>query len=247
MGFRFRRSIKLLPGIRLNVGKRGMSTSIGVRGAHVTFGSSGTRTTIGLPGSGLSYTHLERPHRRPPTAAVEQPSNPALPQGSARRGYAWIGLIVGTVVVVIAEQTTTAPPEPIPVPTRPPTEIVAKTAAQTARDERLAEIKTAAVGVTQISHAVANSNTLNLSRVTVMPIGTICYQFHLRNSRGETYVRTAMMEGAVMKVSGSDGFTPLWNRRCTQKSGRDITSDVIKVIRLHDGRKATFAPHGPAD
>ena len=54
MGFRFHRSIKLLPGIRLNFGKRGISTSIGVRGAHVTFGKTGTRTTVGLPGSGLS-------------------------------------------------------------------------------------------------------------------------------------------------------------------------------------------------
>ena len=36
--FRFRRSIKILPGIRLNVGKRGVSTSIGVRGAHITVG-----------------------------------------------------------------------------------------------------------------------------------------------------------------------------------------------------------------
>jgi hypothetical protein len=54
MGFRFRRSIKILPGIRLNFGKRRISTSIGVRGAHVTFGKSGTRTTVGLPGSGLS-------------------------------------------------------------------------------------------------------------------------------------------------------------------------------------------------
>jgi hypothetical protein len=57
MGFRFHRSINLLPGIRINLGKRGLSTSIGVRGAHVTFGETGTRTTVGLPGSALSYTH----------------------------------------------------------------------------------------------------------------------------------------------------------------------------------------------
>ena len=41
MGFRFRRTIKILPVIRLNVGKRGVSTSIGVRGAHVTVGRTG--------------------------------------------------------------------------------------------------------------------------------------------------------------------------------------------------------------
>ena len=47
MGFRFRRSIKILPGVRLNFGKRGISTSIGIRGAHVTVGKTGTRTTVG--------------------------------------------------------------------------------------------------------------------------------------------------------------------------------------------------------
>jgi hypothetical protein len=31
MGFRFRRSIKILPGIRLNFGKRGVSTSCWMR------------------------------------------------------------------------------------------------------------------------------------------------------------------------------------------------------------------------
>jgi hypothetical protein len=32
--------------------------------AHVTYGPSGTRTTVGLPGTGLSYTHLEKSHPR---------------------------------------------------------------------------------------------------------------------------------------------------------------------------------------
>jgi len=57
MAFRFRRSFKVAPGIRLNVGKRGFSTSIGTRGARVTVGGSrGVTTTVGIPGSGLSYT-----------------------------------------------------------------------------------------------------------------------------------------------------------------------------------------------
>jgi hypothetical protein len=84
MGFRFRRSVKILPGIRLNFGKRGISTSIGVRGAHVTIGKTGTRTTVGLPGSGLSYTHLERPHREVSTAtAAEPPATADASPGSA--------------------------------------------------------------------------------------------------------------------------------------------------------------------
>jgi len=46
--FRFRRSIRLLPGLRLNIGKRSASLSMGVRGAHVTLGKTGVRTTVGV-------------------------------------------------------------------------------------------------------------------------------------------------------------------------------------------------------
>jgi hypothetical protein len=55
MAWRFRRRIGLLPGFRLNVGKRGVSLSAGVRGLHTTIGRR-ISTTAGLPGTGLSYT-----------------------------------------------------------------------------------------------------------------------------------------------------------------------------------------------
>lgn len=56
MGFRFRRSFKIGPGIRLNVSKSGVSTSIGTRGATVNVGPRGTRGTVGIPGTGMSYS-----------------------------------------------------------------------------------------------------------------------------------------------------------------------------------------------
>lgn len=56
MGFRFRRSIRILPGVRLNVSKGEVSTSIGGRGHSVNIGKRGVRGTVGIPGSGLSYT-----------------------------------------------------------------------------------------------------------------------------------------------------------------------------------------------
>ncbi len=55
MGLRIRKSIKIAPGIRLNFGKKGISTSIGGRGIGVTFGPTGTTTHIGIPGTGVSY------------------------------------------------------------------------------------------------------------------------------------------------------------------------------------------------
>jgi len=54
MAFRFRRSVRLAPGLRLNFGKRGVSLSAGVRGASVTFGRHGTYGNVGIPGTGLS-------------------------------------------------------------------------------------------------------------------------------------------------------------------------------------------------
>jgi hypothetical protein len=62
--FRFRRSIKLFPGVRWNFGKKSTSLSIGPRGAHYTFGTAGSRTTVGIPGTGLSYTDIHSSHTR---------------------------------------------------------------------------------------------------------------------------------------------------------------------------------------
>jgi hypothetical protein len=61
MGFRFRRSLKIAPGLHLNLGKHGASASIGGRGARVTLGQKGTRTTVGIPGTGVSYSS-HQPH-----------------------------------------------------------------------------------------------------------------------------------------------------------------------------------------
>lgn len=56
--FRFRRSIKILPGVRWNLNKRGSSFTFGGRGYHYTVGSKGSRTTVGIPGTGVSYTQV---------------------------------------------------------------------------------------------------------------------------------------------------------------------------------------------
>jgi hypothetical protein len=62
MAFRFRRSVSVLPGVRLNFGKTGVSASVGVRGASVTVGRRGVYGNVGLPGTGVSYrTRLDTP------------------------------------------------------------------------------------------------------------------------------------------------------------------------------------------
>jgi tetratricopeptide (TPR) repeat protein len=57
MGIRFRKSMKILPGVRLTIGKKSVGISAGVRGARVSLNSSGRVTTsAGIPGSGLYWT-----------------------------------------------------------------------------------------------------------------------------------------------------------------------------------------------
>lgn len=58
MGFRFRKTVKLMPGVRLNISKSGVSTSVGRRGATMNFSKRGVRSTVGLPGTGLSYSKM---------------------------------------------------------------------------------------------------------------------------------------------------------------------------------------------
>jgi hypothetical protein len=63
VGFRFRRSVKLIPGVRLNLSGSGASISLGGRGFHYTIGSKGTRVTAGIPGTGIAWTQYT-PHTR---------------------------------------------------------------------------------------------------------------------------------------------------------------------------------------
>jgi hypothetical protein len=55
MGFRFRKRIKLFPGLWLNASRSGISASIGGHGLTANISKKGVRETVGLPGTGISY------------------------------------------------------------------------------------------------------------------------------------------------------------------------------------------------
>lgn len=58
MGMRFRKSIKLGGGTKLNLSKSGVGISTGVKGFRVSKNTSGrSRVTSSLPGTGLSYVN----------------------------------------------------------------------------------------------------------------------------------------------------------------------------------------------
>lgn len=57
MGLRFRRSVKIAPGVKINLNKKSVSATIGTKGVHVTKNSNGRKTTtVNLPVKGLYYT-----------------------------------------------------------------------------------------------------------------------------------------------------------------------------------------------
>lgn len=55
MGIQFRKSIKIAPGIKINIGKKNTSVSVGPSGAKVTMGTNGTHVSAGIPGTGVYY------------------------------------------------------------------------------------------------------------------------------------------------------------------------------------------------
>jgi hypothetical protein len=100
MGFRFRRRIKLLPGLWFNLSKTGVSTSVGTKGLKVNFKDGKTRTTISAPGTGLSYSTTST--TKPPitmasTRSVLDGSNPPRP---TVRPMIWIALTVAVCVTI---------------------------------------------------------------------------------------------------------------------------------------------------
>ena len=50
---RFRKSIKIVPGIKINLSKSGVSMTIGKKGLSMNIGKKGTYLNTGIPGTGI--------------------------------------------------------------------------------------------------------------------------------------------------------------------------------------------------
>jgi hypothetical protein len=100
MGFRFRRSVKIIPGVRINFSNSGVSTSVGVRGAHVTIGHGKVRETVGIPGTGLSYTEVQstKPGAHESVAAPPLSDDERL---SIRRQIFWALVLIAAFAVLV--------------------------------------------------------------------------------------------------------------------------------------------------
>lgn len=111
MGFRFRRSIRLAPGIRLNLSSRGLSATVGPRDASINVGPRGTYANVGVPGTGLSSrTRLDPGHAASHNSQLAPPVEPPLIEApdnerstmpspyAAPRRPVWPWILLGAVI-----------------------------------------------------------------------------------------------------------------------------------------------------
>lgn len=103
MGFRYRKSIKLPGGFRINLSKSGIGYSWGVKGYRVAKTAKGTtRTTASIPGTGISYVQESKsaPKSTPPATNTDVSSKPKKRSGCLIQVLAipLILLIIGVIV-----------------------------------------------------------------------------------------------------------------------------------------------------
>lgn len=71
---RFRKSIKILPGVKLNLNKKSASVTVGSKGMHHTVSTNGnTTTSVGIPGTGLSYVETKSKKKKSKNAEIIEP------------------------------------------------------------------------------------------------------------------------------------------------------------------------------
>jgi hypothetical protein len=84
--------MKIAPGIRLNLTKKGISARVGPRGLGVTTGTSGTTVSAGIPGSGL---HVSQKVKAAPSQKARSETESANKPATQGLGlFGWIGVAV---------------------------------------------------------------------------------------------------------------------------------------------------------
>jgi hypothetical protein len=93
MSLRFRKTFSILPGVKLNIGKKSASVRIGVKGLGFTAGTAGQTVAASLPGSGLSVRYKIK------AAPISPISTPVFEQTivapkRVRRRRLWLLLVI---------------------------------------------------------------------------------------------------------------------------------------------------------
>jgi hypothetical protein len=106
MSLRFRRRIKIIPGVHLNISRSGISTSVGVRGASVTLGKRGTYLNAGVPGTGVSWRgRISTPATSQPASELPTSETASITRHSHHLHWWKIALFVGAMLLAGATKS----------------------------------------------------------------------------------------------------------------------------------------------
>src|ERR1700735_5101682 len=92
MTLRFFRRVRIIPGLRMNLSRSGVSLSVGRKGMWYTVGPRGQRATLGLPGTGLLLNE-----RYPNQPSTKGPGGPPVALGRP------LGVRFGRAVIIVGE------------------------------------------------------------------------------------------------------------------------------------------------
>ena len=98
MGWRFRKYIKIAPGVKLNISKSGVSTTFGGKGASINVGKDGAYLNTSIPGTGLynrqKITMGKRSYRTSSMYNYQESSNDSYFKIGNNWGcvFRWLGL-----------------------------------------------------------------------------------------------------------------------------------------------------------
>ena len=78
MTIRFRRLMRIAPGLNLTISKRSLGLNAGVRGAHISINTKGRITqSVGIPGTGLSNIEIRNLNKKTKKTTRETTHNPS--------------------------------------------------------------------------------------------------------------------------------------------------------------------------
>lgn len=104
MGFRYRKSINLGGGFRINLSKSGIGYSWGVKGYRVTKTASGTtRRTASIPGTGISYVHETGKNNRGNSGRGSNPANQQPVQSIDNNHYDTQNIVNNVATAMVSE------------------------------------------------------------------------------------------------------------------------------------------------
>ena len=113
MGFRFRKSIKIAPGVKLNLNKNSTSVTFGGKGAKYTVSSTGKKTvSVGVPGTGVYYSESVGGSKE--NHNLVSPNN-STPKPSKKKWWIWLVAAIALVCVACSggdDSASDLPDEP---------------------------------------------------------------------------------------------------------------------------------------